>query len=277
MVEKKLLLGRTIPISKYLKKDLTLLSILHFKFSILNFCIYALPPHGIFMNKRVDRIIQSIHTIKKSLFFLKIAALIPHIRLIGISGGLSMLQGEKRDDVDIFIIASQKRVWSARLTLLLLAQLWGVRRRRNERNPQGTVCFNLFFDEEDLEIPAYKRNEYVAHEVVQMKPVFVKGDIYGRFLRENRWIMDFFPNVHTIFTRMRQQEKKDLTISHKYESITRMLFLLFEKWGDCVEFLCKKFERFLIEKHCTTEIITDTQLWFFPHDMEKELREKKMI
>ena len=33
------------------------------------------------------------------------------------------------------------------------------------------VCLNLFFDESDLAVPKFKRSEYVAHEVLQMKPL----------------------------------------------------------------------------------------------------------
>src|SRR3989344_4446012 len=265
LIERKLLITKVIQLPH------------NIPFKIKNCRIYALPPYGIFIGKRTFKTIQSIRKIQKSLFFLKIVSLLPQVRLIGISGGLSMLHSGKRDDIDIFVIAQKGRLWTMRLILLLLAQLSGVRRRRTEKNPCDKVCFNLFFDEEYLEIPLHKRNEYVAHEILQMKPIVVKGEIYTRFLQENRWVFDFFPNARTILARMRQRKKKHLNISNKYETITHALFSPFEKWGDFVEFLCKKFERFLIEKHRTTEIITDTQLWFFPHDVEEELKKKNLI
>ncbi|MCS6956816.1 MAG: hypothetical protein NZM02_03175, partial [Patescibacteria group bacterium] len=45
-----------------------------------------------------------------------------------------------------------------------------------------------------------------------------------------------------------------------------------ENFGDWVENLLKKFQLSLINKHRTSEIITDSQLWFHPVDFEKKIR-----
>ena len=40
---------------------------------------------------------------------------------------------------------------------------------------------------------------------------------------------------------------------------------------DSFEFVLKYFQVALIRKHRTTEVITDTQLWFHPEDFEKKI------
>jgi hypothetical protein len=42
--------------------------------------------------------------------------------------------------------------------------------------------------------------------------------------------------------------------------------------GDVVEYILKKFQLFLINRHRTKEIITKSQLWFHPDDFEKKIK-----
>jgi hypothetical protein len=47
--------------------------------------------------------------------------------------------------------------------------------------------------------------------------------------------------------------------------------------GNFAELVLKTLQLSYINRHRTTEIITDTQLWFFPRDFEKKLRKEKVI
>jgi len=194
--------------------------------------------------------------------YIEILKKLPFVQLVGLSGSCAMEYCEEKDDIDLFIITSKKRMWTARFVAVVVATFLGVRRNRGSDSAPDKVCLNLFFDEHDMLVPKHKQNLYTAHEVLQMKPLFAKGDIYERFLKVNEWIYHYFPNSsHDI-------PAKTGIYSNRF---------LYMKIGDKIELVLKKLQLLLVNRHKTTEIITPTQLWFFPKDFEKRLKQKKLI
>ncbi len=237
--------------------------------------------------------------------YIKLISFFPQIRLIGLSGSISMMNAGEDDDIDLFIITAKNRLFTGRLITLVLAQIFGLRRNREARSqnflaqvgtlPVGNgvsqvaknfnssllpnnetmkqwnnhsrnkVCLNLFFDENNLKVPHFKQTLFVGHEVLQMKPIIIKEDIYKRFLEANEWVFRLFPNARQVF-------------SMKYEvsSIKKILntkYLILDTINDWLESKLKSFQMKSINKHKTTEIITKTQLWFHPDDFEKKITE----
>ena len=119
---------------------------------------------------------------------------IPWIKLVGISGSLAMMGSGKRDDIDLFIITSEKRIWVSRLLLILLTSLTGLRRKRREKVLQanGKLCINLILESSNL--VQNKRNIYLAHEVLQMRILWQRDEIYSQFLHANDWAFKYLPN-----------------------------------------------------------------------------------
>lgn len=228
--------------------------------------------------------------------YIKLLSLAPQIKLIGLSGSISMMNAKEDDDIDLFIITAKNRLFTGRFIALALAQLLGLRRgfqinqrteyRKSDKTEDGKsesvirhrssdlriqssdfsdkVCLNLFFDESDLRIPKFKQTEFVGHEVLQMKPIVVKGNIYEKFLKSNLWVQEIFPNSEQVFS-MRykvssiKNKKNEISILNTKYFILNTLF-------NKIETYFKKFQLNLINKHRTTEIITATQLWFHPDD-----------
>ena len=174
-----------------------------------------------------------------------------------------MMNAKEDDDFDLFIITAKSRIFTSRLIALVLAQSLGLRRSRDSESLlshgdyKNKVCLNLFFDESDLNIPESKKNYYVAHEVIQVKPLVSKNNVYELFLYSNKWVYDIFPNAQPQFHQTLQNDKR---------SKSRMTFV-----GNYIELILKKVQKSIINRHKTTEIITDTQLWFFPEDFEEKL------
>ncbi len=192
--------------------------------------------------------------------YIRMLSLFPQIKLIGLSGSISMMNADEHDDIDLFIITSKNRLFTGRLIALVLAQAIGLRRIRKAQYQKDKVCLNLFFDENNLKVPNFKQTEFVGHEVLQMKPIIVKENIYVRFLEANRWVFKLFPNttspVIPVKTGIQSKITLFIIISNKIESIL------------------KKLQLTLINRHRTTEIITDTQLWFHPDDFERKMQSR---
>src|SRR3989344_8169404 len=100
--------------------------------------------------------------------YVKLLSLVPPVKLVGLSGSVAMLNADEDHDIDLFIITAKNRLWTGRFIILILAQLLGLRRRREDNtgkdehvaggNPltdsgvqyKNKVCLNLFFDEKNL-------------------------------------------------------------------------------------------------------------------------------
>ena len=193
--------------------------------------------------------------------YIYIISLLPVVKLVGFSGSVAMNNADLPDDIDLFIVTEKNRMWITRLTCLVFAQLLGLRRKRGQLEASNKVCLNLFFDERDLVVPQHKKTTFIAHEILQMKPVFSRKNTYEIFLTANSWIFTIFPNA-----------KNRRIISYRTSTNTiKNTFLTFSFLGDIVEQAVKHLQMKIIEKHRTKELITHTQLWFFPRDYEEIL------
>jgi len=231
--------------------------------------------------------------------YIKLISLFPQIRLVGLSGSISMMNAEEDDDIDLFIITAKNRLFTGRFIALVFAQLLGLRRSRDSATKffitreshhfvvpskvkkisyassadhKDKVCLNLFFDESNLKVPKFKQTEFVGHEVLQMKPIVVKGDVYERFLKENEWVYGLFPNGKS------KSQILNLKSQINYKRFKFKILNLFGTWNlgfiifNKIEQALKDFQLNLINRHKTTEIITSTQLWFHPDDFEKKIK-----
>ena len=226
-------------------------------------CRYTMGEYNINTAATVQKL--KVSQIKLNLLdkVIHILKFIPNIQLIGLTGSLAMSNAKEEDDIDIFIITRSNRLWVTRLLMLAVMQCLGLRRKRSMVKAKNKICLNLFFDEQNMSVPAIKKTIYGAHEVLQMKPLVNRNNSYENFLASNLWVYDFFPNAL----------KKSII---KYKSNTKSIIFFKNKgsrWGNLVEQMAKKFQLHFINKHQTTELVTDTQLWFFPYDYEQKVRE----
>jgi predicted nucleotidyltransferase len=186
------------------------------------------------------------------------------IKAVALTGSISMLNADSDGDVDLFIIAKNNRIWTTRLIALLIAQAYGIRRKYDDKKFSSSVCLNLFFDEQYLEIPDVKKNEYVGHELLQMKKIYDNDCTFNRLILSNQWVFDLFPNA---------REYIDIT----NPSTNNQNHWLFSPVGAGVELLARCVQLLTIRRHTTTEKISDKQLWFFPDDFQKKLEKKISI
>ncbi len=245
--------------------------------------------------------------------YICLVSLFPQIKLVGLSGSVAMLNADEGHDIDLFIVTAKNRLFTGRFIALFLAQLLGIRRKRAQINQSRSevrkirsqtdsdnsdvsdlsdlsgirlpiysdlsdlakkvssrVCLNLFFDESDLSVPDSKRSDYVGHEVLQMKPLIQKDNAYMMFIDANRWVFDIFPNAKKIVN-----SQLLIVNRNQNQSINNQQLTISNKLGLFLEQLFKSLQLHSIKKHTTTEIITNTQLWFHPEDFAKKLKKLK--
>ncbi len=220
-----------------------------------NSLLYTLPQYSIVLQKfsgsqDIIRNEKLVVTIQKYIWILK---RLPLVRFVGVTGKSAMRGLRENDDLDLCVVTKANRLWTTRFFVVILAKILGI-------HGMIGVCLNLFFDEGNLLIAKRKQNSYIAHELLQMKPIIDKDAIYERFVHTNGWIYRYFPNaVHATLTltkiRPNIPNSKNVTIDHLF----RMLQLP------------------LILHNHTAFHITSTQLWLFKNDFEKKLKRAGLV
>lgn len=190
---------------------------------------------------------------------------VPTVRLIGISGALAMSNAEKLDDIDLFVITQKNTVWLTRMALMIILEILGVRRKRFQTQVENKVCLNMLIDESVLAFPKEKQNLYVAHEIVQMMPLFDRNKTYQKFMSANRWVKKFLPNSIEM-KKLRDEEIKGKEVKLLNYLISKLLTLF--------DYFAKKIQLWYMKRHITNETITDTLLAFHPLDYKEVIRQK---
>lgn len=223
---------------------------------------YTLGEYSMFLKKMAGRVTQSRRKLLRVQPYLRTLQKYEELLLVGVSGSVAMENADPGADIDLFIITRAGRLWTGRAIAMAAAAVMGIRRGRTTTKSCDKVCLNMFMDESDLVVPKVKQTEFVAHEILQMKPVFVRGSVYDRFLKENSWIYRYFPNAMT----------------HEMLHFTPGVWSFLHPRGEMarqdnsIEKVAKRMQLFFINRHKTTEIVTDTQLWFFPDDVERTIK-----
>ncbi|OGG34984.1 hypothetical protein A2363_02065 [Candidatus Gottesmanbacteria bacterium RIFOXYB1_FULL_47_11] len=190
----------------------------------------------------------------------RILSIIPTLQLIGVTGGLAMDNAGQQDDVDLFFIVSDGTLWVSRLLATVLIELLGIRRRPNDTSVANKVCLNMFMTECGLAISMGERDCFSAHEVLQMRPLWERGNIYKRFLKANGWVKMYLPNAWK-----ERGNSKWLPVHRKDQS--NILFSILEPFA-------KKAQLWYMKKHRTNEVISDTTLRFHPNDARLWIKRK---
>jgi hypothetical protein len=106
----------------------------------------------------------------------------PFVRMVALSGSLAHLNAGGEADLDLFVITSANRVWSVTTTLLVLARLFGWRRR---------LCLNYVISETHLAVAP--DDLFSANQIIHLRPLSGE-ETYRRFIDANGFVRRFYPN-----------------------------------------------------------------------------------
>lgn len=150
-----------------------------------------------------------------ALKLLKFIHLFPFIRLIAFTGSVAANNTKKNDDLDLLIITEPNTLWFTRPLLLFLLSLVFNRRHPGDNSSKKTknaFCPNLWLDTLSLTVPKKRQNIYTAHEVLQVRPLFDRGDTYQNFIRSNRWTSHYLANAYHKLSHGKSPKKNSSTL-----------------------------------------------------------------
>jgi hypothetical protein len=200
-------------------------------------------------------------------------SLLPTIELIGVTGGLVMNNAKREDDIDLFIISSHRTIWITRLLAILIMNLLGLRRKPEDIIVTNKVCLNMFMAPKyarwswGVDLPISERDCFSAHEVLQMKPLYARGNAYRYFIRSNEWVSAYLPNAWKDALKRSRGLREEKYIYTFLLSITRTPFRIFEPYAKFIQLL-------YMQSHRTHEVITDVILRFHPTDARRWVKRK---
>lgn len=215
---------------------------------------YTLPQYSIKINKKLKykNLNSDFWTVKTVQVYLHILKHFSSVLFVGITGKSAMKGFQKNDDLDLFFITKKNMLWTTRFFVVFFAKILRI-------HTSTGVCLNLFFDESDVCISKQKQNSYIAHEILQMRPIINKTDMYQKFLTKNKWIYQYFPNAKSRF-------KCNFNIVRSSYSVYKNIDHIF-----------KLIQLPIIIRNNTALSISDTQLWLFKKDFEKKLKRRGLV
>jgi len=133
--------------------------------------------------RREDGIQRTAQLIERHEKVIGALASLPFVRMLALSGGTAHRNARGGDDIDLFVVATAGRAYTA-YTMLFLASY--LTRRR------GILCPNYLVDENHLRI-AYHHDLFTAHQAISLVPI-AGLDTFDAFVRANEtWVRQFYP------------------------------------------------------------------------------------
>ena len=202
-----------------------------------------------------------------------ILSYVPYIKLIAVTGALSMNNTDFDDDIDFLIITKKNPLWTSRFLAVLLLDILNKRRKPKDKNVADKICLNMFIDENYLLLHKEERDLYTAHEVLQMKPLFIRNGLYAKFLNSNKWVEKYVPNAYKEIT-LANKPKDTSEVARSLPAGRQGLLGWWRNQLIIFEVFFKKFQLWYMRNRRTSEVIKDGFLRFHPQDARTWVMEK---
>ena len=126
----------------------------------------------------------------------KLIRSVPFLRAIFICNSVGAGMARPESDVDFFIVAEKKRVWIVRLFTNLVLRCLGLRTYGSHQ--ANRICLSFYVDTAHLDLAPWRVADddiHFAYWLHQMKPIYDPLQYYEKFLRANRWVEKYLPNM----------------------------------------------------------------------------------
>lgn len=243
--------SETLPSSSQVKEVLSILT----KNAVLSHdnAFYFLPQSFTALKERKKKKQLSEDKWKEARSATRIFQKIPWVTGVGITGALAMDNVVEEDDVDFIIVTKKHSMWLVRLLVTLIAFFYG-KRRSWHKEEKDSWCFNLWLEENSLQIPHRSRNIYTAYELLQTKWLYVDCRVVSEYYNQNTWAQKYLP---VLFSQVRCQYKK--FGSQKRTLYVPILFSL-------MNYFAYLFQRLYMRRHQTREKVSLHYAFFHPRD-----------
>ncbi len=170
------------------------------------------------------------------------------ILFMGVSGSVASEYPKLSDDIDLLVICKSNSLWITRFWVMVYVWLTGTpHRRRGKAEKKNEFCFNLWIDENELEMPKMKQDLKNAMDAILVKKLINREKIWGKFMGANEWIGNYLASSY------KQNKKKNIISKKQSNWVLKIINLLFF-WG----------QYGYMKKRITNEIVDINKAFFHP-------------
>lgn len=172
---------------------------------------YFLKGRGNIIKTRLERYNLAKRKFRRAKKIIKILSFIPFIRLIAVCNTLGYSNAQEESDIDLFIVTDKNRIWTARFWSALILKLFGLRPTKTMAKDKICLSFFVSLDHLNLDDLTLKPEDiYFDYWLNQLAPIYDAGDIYSRFIENNKWVLNFLPNSINYQVNWRRETKLGL-------------------------------------------------------------------
>lgn len=211
--------------------------------------------------------------IKKASRVAALFKVFPGIKMVAVSNMIGAYNLRKDSDIDLFIITSSNRIWTARFFCVVVAEL--LRLRPKPGKEKDKICLNFFISEEAYDLADMKIEEddpYLVFWITGLFPVYNIDYTYEKFVKTNNWIRNKIPHWRLKLRPCKVTKKRSLIYHNSW------IQFVFDK----AENICRKLQlkmlpselRNLNQKEDTRVVINNRMLKLHSKDRRIEYNER---
>lgn len=229
---------------------------------------YFLPGREKIVHTRLERVSCFEKKIAKATKITYMLSQFSCIQMIAVTGALALKNADREDDIDLLIVTRAGRVWIGRLLTIILLDSLGVRRRPHDIHVADMICVNMFVDEDHMAVPHTERDIFSAHEVVQVLPLWSRGDTSARFFKANTWVNAYMPYALDPERTCSSVSTASLT-PVEWIAVRSVQILAVVINFNFFEYGARGLQRWYMNGKRTHEVLKSGYLRFHPHDARR--------
>ncbi|MFA5954160.1 MAG: hypothetical protein WC817_01315 [Patescibacteria group bacterium] len=122
---------------------------------------------------------------------------LPWVQGVAVCNSLGYQNTRPESDIDFFIITQPNTLWLTRFIVTVVMKL--LRQRPAREHTPNALCLSFFVTTSALNLSSLAlpgSDPYLTYWLVQLTPLFGRGNIWERFWDANRWVQKSLPNVN---------------------------------------------------------------------------------
>lgn len=160
---------------------------------------YFLPGRADILNRRRASALTSEFKTRRAQRAVRLLSFVPFLQGVFVCNSVGSETALPESDIDLFIVAAPRHLWSVRLFSNLILKLFGLRVSR--RRTRDRMCLSFFVDADHLNLRALSvapDDVYLVYWLQQLTPLYDRGGIIEKLYQANRWIYDCVPYAEPI-------------------------------------------------------------------------------
>ena len=117
----------------------------------------------------------------------------PFVDAIYLANSMSFNGLHADSDIDLFIVAQERRVWLARFFMTLMMWVYSI--KRSGKTTRKRFCLSFFVDRNNQNLESlllHERDVYLPYWIAHLVPIYLHT--WALIYSQNLWIQSFLPN-----------------------------------------------------------------------------------